>query len=315
MATATRSDIDRSPADWFTITRAPFLTAAAVPVAIGVAWAWSVHAEAWTTASPWYALAALVGAVALQIAANTFNDYYDWVSGTDPANDNYFEGLTGGSRAIERNLITERGMFRTGVAASLVATAIGALLIYIHGWPILAFGAVGLATAFFYTAPPLRLVARKGLGELFVGLNFGPLMVSGTAYATTGTFSYLDLAAGVPIGLLTSAILWANEFPDAESDAQTDKNHLVVTLGKRTASWGYVAVVSAAFLWTAAAVIIGWFPAATLAFGAGLPFAVYASWGVLRHYDDRDLKQACQATIQAHLVGGLAMAAGLFLFG
>jgi 1,4-dihydroxy-2-naphthoate octaprenyltransferase len=312
MATATRRNIDRDPADWVTITRAPFLTAAAIPVFIGAAWSMFHHASAW---NPWLALAALVGATALQVAANTFNDYYDWVSGTDPANDAYFEGLTGGSRAIERDIISQKGMFRTGVAAAALATVLGALLIWVRGWPILAFGAVGLGTAFFYTAPPLRLVARRGLGELFVGLNFGPLIVAGTAYTATGEFSGADLLAGIPIGLLTTAILWANEFPDAESDATTGKNHLVVTLGKSLARWGYVAVVTTAYLAVGAGVALGWFPLGALGFAAGLPFALYAMYGVVIHYDDPELEQACQATIQMHLVSGLGMTIGLWAFG
>jgi len=55
------------------------------------------------------------------------------------------------------------------------------------------------------------------------------------------------LSLGVPFGFLTTNILYINQFPDAESDAKTGKNHLVVTLGKKAARWGYLVILSLAF--------------------------------------------------------------------
>lgn len=292
---------------WLVITRAPFLTAALVPVLIGAAWAaYSGSSFAW-----WAVVLAAVGACALQVAANTFNDYFDWKSGADKANTEYFQAFSGGSRAIELRLISERGMFTVGVIASLVATAVGVVFTILRGPDILWFGVAGLLSAYFYTAPPLRLVARKGLGELLIGLNFGPLMVGGTVFALTGAVTPMDFLVGLPIGLLTTAILWINEFPDAPSDAATGKNHLVVVLGKETASYGYVALLVVAFGLLAAAVAMGTAPGWSLLAFLGLPFAAYASVTLFRHLRDRELVKACQSTILAHLVTGLALAAGL----
>ena len=68
-----------------------------------------------------------------------------------------------------------------------VGEAIGAWLAWVQGPALLLFGLAGAFSAYFYTAPPLRLCARRGFGELLVGLNFGPLMVGGTVFALTGT--------------------------------------------------------------------------------------------------------------------------------
>ena len=112
----------------------------------------------------------------------------------------------------------------------------------------------GLFLGYFYTARPLRLVARRGLGELAIFLAFGPLLTLGTGYAisseTIGFLSsefYMLLSLGVPFGFLTTNILYINLFPDAESDAKTGKNHLVVTFGKKAARWGYLVILSLAF--------------------------------------------------------------------
>ncbi len=293
------------------ITRAPFLTAAMVPVAIGAAWVAATGAG-----FGWAAfLLALLGAALLQVAANTFNDYYDWKSGTDQANNDYFQQYSGGSRAIEMGLISAKGMRNVGIVASVLATTIGGVLTWMAGPGIIAFGLAGLFAAYFYTAPPLRLVARKGLGELFIGLSFGPLMVGGTVYAITGTVGLVDFALGVPIGLLTTAILWINEFPDAASDAKTGKNHLVVVLGKRRARWGYAAIIATAFAIVAAGAIAGIFPTGAALFLLGIPLAIYATVVLFRHFESRKLVRACVTTIQLHLVAGLAMAAGMIWVG
>ena len=66
---------------WVVITRAPFLTASLVPVLAAVAFAARTGAVSWLAAA-----LALVGALALHVAANTFNDLFDWRSGADDGN-------------------------------------------------------------------------------------------------------------------------------------------------------------------------------------------------------------------------------------
>jgi 1,4-dihydroxy-2-naphthoate octaprenyltransferase len=254
---------------------------------------------------------ALVGALALHVSANTFNDYFDWTSGTDQENSDYFLPFSGGSRSIELGLITLPALFRLAVASLLVAVACGAGLLTMVGPSILAYGAIGAFAAFFYTAPPLRLVARKGLGELFIGLCFGPLMTAGTFTALTGRIEPAAFLVGVPIGLLTTAILWINEFPDAPSDERTGKHHLVVVLGKRAARWGYAALLVGALAVTLGMAIGGvvpWLAAAAL---VAAPLGVRATTVLFRHYADRALVAANRNTILLHLTYGLLFAFGL----
>lgn len=294
---------------WLVVTRAPFLTATLVPVLIGAAWVTTRGIESF----PWLNFGiATVGAAALHVAANCFNDYFDWKQGVDQINNEYFQSLSGGSRAIELGLVTLDQMRTVALAATGVAFVCGAALLKLVGGGILVYGVIGLFSAYFYTAPPLRLVARKGLGELFIGLNFGPLMTSGTAYALTRSFHWQDLLVGLPPGLLTAAILWINEFPDAPSDAEAGKHHLVVVLGKRAARWGYVALLIGAFGIVAAAVATGIFPTGALLFLGGLPLAVYAIRVLFEHWNDRELVRANQATIVLQALAGLLMAVGLY---
>ena len=297
---------------WLVITRAPFLSATLVPILLAAAWV----ATSTAAAFDWLAFGlAMVGAFGLHIAANCYNDYFDWKSGTDKANNDYFQALTGGSRAIEMGLVTSKGMFSVATVAAVVGVGCGAALIATKGWGILGFGLAGLFSAYFYTAPPLRLVARKGLGELVIALNFGPLLTGGAAYALTGTLRPSDLLVGVPLGLLTAAILWINEFPDAESDAQTGKEHLVVVLGKRKARFGFALLLAAAFATVGALVFAGPLSMGALLSWLTLPIAAYAAWVCIEHYDDRQLVAANKATIALQAIFGLAMAGGILWLG
>jgi 1,4-dihydroxy-2-naphthoate octaprenyltransferase len=296
---------------WMVVTRAPFLTATLVPVIAGAGW---VAARGLASPFPWGMFAlAMVGAIALHVAANTFNDYFDWKSGTDKANNDYFMPYSGGSRSIELGLISERGLLAVAWTALAVAALAGLPFLIWRGPLLLLFGAAGAFSAYYYTAPPLRLAARKGLGELLVGLNFGPLMTAGTVYALTGGLSGSDFLVGLPIGLLTTAILWINQFPDLEADALTGKNNLVVVLGRERARWGYVLLMVAAFGSVLVGVIAGMFPVTALLMLGGLPLAAYATYVLFRHYSDRNLIRANSMTILLHLVAGLLLAAGLVI--
>ena len=299
---------------WLVITRAPFLTAIIVPILIGAAW---VAALSLAAPFPWDKfLMILFAGITLHVAANTFNDYFDWRSGTDPVNNDYFLPYSGGSRSIELGLVSERSLFIVASVSLLVSTALGLLLALQSGWGVLAFGAIGAFCAFFYTAPPVRLAARRGLGELAVGLNFGPLAVAGTVFALTGRVTLVDFLAGVPIGLLTIAILWINQFPDEAADKATGKHNLVVVLGKARAAWGYVLLMLAAFglvvYWT---LVNGTFPIGALLILAGVPLAYQASRVILREYAERSLVRANATTIKLHAVAGMLMAAGILWSG
>ena len=246
------------------ITRVPFTSASIFPMLAIAAYYAGLGDGLFSVTS---LLLAVFGVLLLHLSSNVFNDYFDVSDGTDEANNEYFQpggaAITGGSRAIELGIITlskTKTVALSLLAASLLVAGILFYNIYqltgatynVEG--ALAVGLSGLFLGYFYTARPLRLVARRGLGELAIFLAFGPLLTLGTGYAisteTIGFLSsefYMLLSLGVPFGLLTTNILYINQFPDAESDAKTGKNHLVVTFGKKAARWGYLVILSLAF--------------------------------------------------------------------
>ena len=246
------------------ITRVPFTSASIFPMLAIAAYYAGLGDGLFSVTS---LLLAVFGVLLLHLSSNVFNDYFDVSDGTDEANNEYFQpggaALTGGSRAIELGIITLNKTKTVATSLLFTSLIIAGFLFYniyqvtgatsnVEG--ALAVGLSGLFLGYFYTARPLRLVARRGLGELAIFLAFGPLLTLGTGYAisaeTIGFLSsefYMLLSLGVPFGFLTTNILYINQFPDAESDAKTGKNHLVVTLGKKVARWGYLVILSLAF--------------------------------------------------------------------
>jgi 1,4-dihydroxy-2-naphthoate octaprenyltransferase len=290
------------------VTRAPFLSASIFPVLIAGAYVAQRAEFSWPAF-----LLALVGAASVHIAANTWNDMYDWQSGADKINHDYFLPYSGGSRAIELGLITERGLMKIAVGAIVVAFACGLGIAALGSPVVLPLGLLGVLAAWTYTAPPLRLIARRGLGELLIGVAFGPLLSVGAVAAVTGSIDPIAALLGIPVGLLTTAILWINEFPDAPSDALAGKTHLVVTIGTSAARWGYVALIAVAFGTLAALVALGALAPTALLALLTLPLALRSTFILFREYRSRALVRANVGTIILQGAFGFTLACGILI--
>lgn len=230
------------------ITRLPFISAALMPVLIGGAFAYRYVLDDTSSFNTGFFLLTLLGVILLHLGSNVLNDYFDVKSGTDGANNDYFLQYSGGSRAIELGLINLESTRKLGFALLGFAGLIGLYLSIQTGLTTFLLGMSGLLIGYLYTAPPVRLVARKGLGELGIALAFGPLITEGTVYVLTQQIDFMTFLIGLPVGLLTANILLINEFPDAKGDAVTGKNHLVVSFGKNIASYIYLGIVALAFI-------------------------------------------------------------------
>ena len=181
---------------------------------------------------------------------------------------------------------------------------------------------------YFYTARPIRLVSRRGLGEIAIFLAFGPILTLGALFAissnTVELFStefYNAIYLGIPFGFLTTNILYINQYPDTVSDATTGKNHLIVTLGKKNARWGYLLLLSAAF--GSSVYMTEIFADNLLNFNKNIFYAgnailfIYgflAFINLFKNYDKRELIHSNLKTIYLQIFYGLFMVIVLNLF-
>jgi 1,4-dihydroxy-2-naphthoate octaprenyltransferase len=222
----------------------------------------SAAAAAGPLSAAWLATTAL-GIFAVEVAKNASGELFDWDSGTDlrvrPEDRSPFSG---GKRVLVDGLLT-RGQTRAiAIGGYLLAIVAGLAIARWREGGVLWLGVAGLALAFFYHAPPLRL-SYRGLGELAVAGSYGPLVCTGTYLVQRGSMPTGVVLLAVPLGLLVAGFLWINEFPDYAADAASGKRTLVVRLGRRRAAIGFAA------LGVASGVVLALLPA------AGLPRTVW----------------------------------------
>ena len=294
---------------WMVIMRLPFLSATFVPIFAGAAVASMLGYEvSWG----WLGLTLLGGSL-LHIGTNTSNDYFDHISGTDARNYNYSnKGLNGGSRSIQMGLISPKGIMTVSIVTFTLSALVGIPLIVKSGLSILWLGLIGVFSGLFYTAPPFKFSSRKGIGELLIGMNFGPLMVAGSALVQTGQLLPEAFLAGIPIGFLIAAVVYMNEFPDYDSDKATGKNTLIVVFGQEKARAGYVALVTSAFVSIVILAFNGTVPKLSLIALFAAYFGFTATRTLYKYYNDRLLQPANWGTIIMHSVAGFLFCIGIW---
>lgn len=288
------------------ITRMPFTSASLLPIFLAASYFYSINTNSFSIINLFLCS---VGVLFAHLSTNMFNDYFDNIDGTDSGNYNYFQQVSGGSRAIELGLISITKTKSSAILLMFIAVLFGIIILfnsYIDNIiPIVIVTITALFLGYFYTAPPIRLVARNGLGEFSIFTVFGPLMILGTGFAIfNGNFfasSYFNdlLLLSFPIGLLTTNILLINEFPDYEGDLKTGKNHLVVTFGKKNSRYIYLInlfIIS----------LITFYSAITINPILFLPLLFVLIYGykitkhIFKNYNKRSLVKANWDTIKLH---------------
>jgi 1,4-dihydroxy-2-naphthoate octaprenyltransferase len=287
-------------ASWALAARPKTLSAASVPVLVGSACALSVGSLRWGPA-----LAALAGALLLQIGANFANDVYDYEKGADTA-----ERL-GPTRAVQAGLITPSAMKRGMFVVFGLSLLIGAYLTAVAGPVVIAIGVFSIASAIAYTGGPYPL-GYNGLGDLFVFVFFGLVAVSGTVFVQLGRVPALALWCSLPVGALATAILVVNNLRDHEQDARVGKRTLAVRWGERAVIFEYGLLLAASYavpLFLATSSAGGRFvllPLLTLPLARKLMRAVASERG-------RDLNARLAGTAKLLMLFGLLFTLGIVL--
>ncbi len=220
---------------WLLACRPKTLSAAIAPVLVG-----SALAHAAGSFRPAAALAALAGAVTLQIGSNLANDVFDFERGADGPD------RLGPLRVTQAGLLTPRQMRRATALAFLAATACGAYLTAIAGWPVVVIGLASIAAALAYTAGPFPL-AYIGLGDLFVMLFFGFVAVCGTVFVQARQIPPAAWPAAFAVGALGTAILVVNNVRDLESDRRAGRRTIPVRFGREAGVLEYAALLVIAY--------------------------------------------------------------------
>jgi 1,4-dihydroxy-2-naphthoate octaprenyltransferase len=304
---------------WWIAARPHTLWAAVVPVLVGGGLAWGDAVNRILHSSPpaWHLseghafradafLAALVGALAIQIAANFVNDIFDARKGADT------EERIGPTRVVASGLLSERTVWMGTALVVAVAVAAGTYLIVIAGWIIAAIGITSLAAMLGYVGGP-KPYGYFGLGEVFVFVFFGVVATVGARYVHDMTAPLDAWLLAIPVGFLVTAILVANNVRDIDTDRATGKNTLAVYLGRGRTRALFAGLVWGAFVAILAFGIVGWTPRWTLLAMAATPLAVPIVRTIYRETQGPPLIKALKGIARLHLLVGVLLAIGAAL--
>jgi 1,4-dihydroxy-2-naphthoate octaprenyltransferase len=251
-------------------------------------------------------VAALLGAVFIQVGTNLSNDYSDARRGADA------EDRLGPVRVTAGGLLPPKRVLVATYVSFGIAVLAGAYLIAVAGWELLLVGAASILAGVLYTGGP-RPYGYEGLGELFVFLFFGIVAVAGSYFVQVRHLSWEAFALAVPVGLLASAILVVNNVRDIDSDRRTGKRTLAVRLGRERTRRLYAAAVYGAYGLTPLTWVFGPTTAWVLLPWLTIPAAAPVVRAVRNRVDGQSLNQALAQTGMLQLAFCMLLSAGLLL--
>jgi 1,4-dihydroxy-2-naphthoate polyprenyltransferase len=288
---------------WLMAARLRTLPAAVAPVLVGTSLALGAgHFRVLAF------VAALLGAVFIQVGTNLSNDYSDARRGADT------EDRLGPVRVTAGGLVPPGRVLFATYATFGLAVLCGAYLVAVAGWELIAVGAVSILAGVLYTGGP-RPYGYEGLGELFVFLFFGIVAVSGSYFVQVQELPWEAYACALPVGLLASAILVVNNVRDLETDRRAGKRTLAVRLGRTRTRTLYTAMVAAAFLLAPLPWLLGSMTAWLLLPWCAIPLAIPLARIVRTRVDGPTLNGALAKTGALQLVFCLLFSAGILLSG
>jgi 1,4-dihydroxy-2-naphthoate polyprenyltransferase len=257
--------------------RLPFLVLTPACVLLGVATAaWSGN-----ELNPFHLALVLIGAVSTHISVNALNEYDDFKSGLDLKTEP--TPFSGGSKALPDNPDKAHIGLITGLITFVIAVLTGIYFIYIRGVWLLPLGVFGLIIVAVYTrwitkSPFLCLIAP--------GLGFGPLMVMGTDFVLTGSYSWTAFFASMVPFFLVSDLLLLNQFPDVTADKSVGRKHLPITIGRKASVKVYGFFLACAYITVVLGYIAGTLPLESFLVFLSVILAIPTVKGVAAYAND-----------------------------
>jgi 1,4-dihydroxy-2-naphthoate octaprenyltransferase len=288
---------------WLFQIRAPFLILAAVLVLIGIAAADFKGQFEWI-----HTALIMIGVVLAHISVNLFNELSDYQTGIDQ--NTVQTPFSGGSGMMQSGKTSPKAVRIFAYSTLFVSALIGIYFCLVSGWLILVFMISGGIAIRFYTS----FFSKWLIGEIISGLTLGSFVVLGTFYALTGTMGTEIILISIPPGILTTLLLFLNEFPDLEADKKGGRHHLVIHFGRKKSSFIYVLGLIVVYVTVLGISFLKTIPDTILIALITLPMAFKSSITVLKNHNDiPKLIPALAMNVGIVIVTDLFMAIGLFI--
>lgn len=257
--------------------RLPFLILSPACVILGTATVvWSGY-----KINLYHLILVFVGAVSTHISVNAINEYCDFKSGLD------FKTkptpFSGGSGTLPKSPERAGSALITGIISFSITVLTGIYFVYVIGIGLLPLGILGLFTVLAYTQ---WLTKNPFLCLIAPGLGFGSLMVMGTHFVLTGSYSWTSFIASLVPFFLVSDLLLLNQFPDVEADKGVGRRHLPIEIGRKKSVKVYGLFLTGAYLSIIMGYLSGHLPFEALLGIVSIVIAIPTLRGVARYADD-----------------------------
>jgi 1,4-dihydroxy-2-naphthoate octaprenyltransferase len=257
----------------------------------------------------WFAALCILGAVAAHISVNALNEYFDFKSGLDTRTQR--TPFSGGSGTLPANPQAAGYALATGLIALVVVGLIGIFFAIQRGWLILPLGLLGMLVIYIYTNWLLKFPL---LSLISPGLGFGTLVVMGTDFALTGSYSLVGFLVSLVPFFLVNNLLLLNQFPDVDADKTTNRRNYPITIGRRKSAVIFVAFYALAYLAILVSVFAFKIPYFSLLGLLSLILALPASLCALRNADDLPhLMPALGQNVIVNVLTPVLVAIGFFI--
>lgn len=285
--------------------RIPFLILTPACVSLGVGTA------IWTSdeVSILFIVFAFIGALCAHISVNSLNEYFDFKSGLDLRTDR--TPFSGGSGVLPEQPHMARHALAIGLVTFALTGIVGIYFVLVWGWLLLPLGLIGLFVILFYT---IWFTHNELLCLIAPGLGFGILMVMGTDFVLTGSYSFTAFVASLVPFFLVSNLLLLNQFPDVEPDKSVGRKHLPISLGVRTSTLIYGTFLALTYITIGIGVQLHYLPRFSLMGLSTIAIAIPACAGAYRYGENiKRLIPYLGLNVVIVIVTPLLVATGLFL--
>lgn len=192
--------------------------------------------------------------ILMQASVNTFNDYFDFIKGTDTAEDN----VEASDSVLVYNDVNPRSALGLAIGFLVVAFLLGLYVVWKTGPVPLVIALIGAVIVVMYSGGKTPL-SYLPVGEAVSGIVMGGLIPLACYQVLSGTFTFMALLWATPTIIGVGLIMMTNNTCDIKKDIEASRRTLPVLLGREKARTLYHALM---VVWILAILaIIGiWFP-------------------------------------------------------
>jgi 1,4-dihydroxy-2-naphthoate octaprenyltransferase len=282
------------------VTRPWSFTMSLISVSVGTLLAAEGGPISWL----WFFITA-VGITFFHAAANVINDYFDTKYEIDKP-----DSPTAKYRPqpIISGMLTPRQVLVEAIVLFTVTIIVGFVIGYMRSWHVIWIGVVGLLTAIFYTAGPVKFKYRA-MGEIAVFLMWGPLMVEGAYAVQRQSLSLKPFLISIPFGILVALVLFANNMRDIAFDSRQNVKTLSIVMGLKKSFLIFAGLILAAYIYVFGMIVLGMMSL----WGLIIFLSVPKAWSLLKTFQDKIPDMADALTAKFDTVFGLLLMLALFL--